>query len=220
MRATAASAVMVGLAVLAGCSAHDGSPGGSASCAALLEYAGHVYSGYGDLVRDPATTGRVDDGVLPGCDDGNGATADEPAKVSELAGIPMARAVLVGGQLYVRRDRPFPEAARIWFQRPECEGRSAFELRGRWLTVQGPRKVRFDGDLRAPYRLDVHVTRGPQQYVGTTVTVHADEKTDPGLGPRDVKSSLWRGGTVTAEVRCDDGRFVAETLDSQPGAAG
>jgi len=218
MRQTAMKQTMLlvaGIVVLAGCAAQDGSPGASASCAAVLEYDGHRYVGHGELVRDPETTGRVEDGRLPGCDDGNGASPDRTAKVEELADVPQSRAVLVDGQLYVRTDRPFPEEARQWFRRQRCDRTGAFQVHGQWLAVHTTRKVRFDGDLRPPYRLSMHVTEGPQEYVGTTIEVRATTATRPRLAPEDVKASLWRGGTVTAQVSCAQGDFVAAALTAR-----
>jgi hypothetical protein len=76
-----------------------------------------------------------------------------------------------------------------------------------WLGVTGSHKPRFEGDIRLPYRLEVHAVDGPGRYVGATLHVHADRATDPALGPRDVKTSLWHGGQVAARVDCVDGRF-------------
>lgn len=43
--------------------------------------------------------------------------------------------------------------------------------RGWRLGVIGPKPPRFEGDLRSPYRLNVHVTSGPDAYTGTTTDV-------------------------------------------------
>jgi hypothetical protein len=58
------------------------------------------------------------------------------------------------------------------------------------------------------------VTQGPREYVGSRITVHADERTDPQLGPEDVKQTLWEGGDVVATVHCEADRFVADGLRS------
>ena len=202
--------VLATAALLAGCglgSAPDrlwsAGTSSDASCAALLEYDGDEYGGHGDLKRQPATTGRVETGVAPGCDDGNGEAPDRQVRVAELADLPMDRAVLVEGSLYVRTDLPFPESARPWFVPPSCHTRGSFELQGDWISVQGPKEPRFDGDLRMPYRLGVRVTGGPVEYRETTIQVHVDERTAPTLGPDDVNTSLWEGGGVVAEMRCE-----------------
>jgi hypothetical protein len=188
-----------------------------ASCAAFLDFQGHRYVGYGDLLRDPATTGLLDAGSLPGCDDGNGAAPTRRVRVAELVDVPLRRAVLVDGVLYVRTDRALPQPARKWFVAPACQTGGQFSLRGDWLSVQGPRELRFDGDIRPPYRLGVHVTRGPEKYLGTTLQVHATSHTYPTLGATDVKHSLWKGGGLIALVQCAHGDFLASSLTSTPG---
>ena len=187
------------------------------SCAALLDFGGHRYTGHGELKRDPETTGRTATGTVPGCEDGNGAAPTRQVKVVELADIGMRRAVLVDGTLYVRTDRPFPATARAWFVAPRCEDGGRFELAGEWLSAQGGLRPRYDGDLRPPYRIGVHVTRGPRRYVASTVQLHVTRHTRPALSSKDAKASLRRGGTVTAEVRCVDGRFVTTSVTSRPG---
>ncbi len=211
-------AVLATTALVGGCSQDRGGHSESeALCASLLEYDGHRYNGHGELKRDPATTGRVDAGTALGCDDGNGAAPDRQVQVAELADVAMDRAVLVEGTVYVRSDLPFPKTARAWFVAPACDSDRRFELRGDWLSVKSPHRPRFDGDLRPPYRLGVHVTGGPDEYVGATIQVHVTERTDPALGSKDVKTSLWEGGGVVAQVQCEDGDFLANGLTSTPG---
>ena len=197
----------------------DGSVSGvdGASCAAVLDYQGHRYLGHGDLLRDPPTTGRLETGSVPGCDDGGGAESARTVRVAELAGIPTRHAVLVEDVLYIRTGRALPIRARKWFVAPVCQTRGRFRLRGDWISVQGPREVRFDGDIRPPYRLGVHVARGPEKYLGATIQIHATRSTRPTLGPRDVKSSLWKGGDIVAVVRCTHHDFLATALESTPG---
>ena len=207
--------VLAAGALLSGCGQERGDGAGETgdlSCAALLEYDGHRYIAHGELKRDPATTGRVGSGVAPGCDGGGGATRDRRVEVAELTDLPKDRAVLVEGSVYVRVDQPFPEAARAWFVAPRCDTSREFELRGDWLSVQGPNRPRFDGDLRPPYRLGVHVTDGPEEYVGATIQIRATKSTHPALGPEDVKTSLWKGGGVIAQVQCESGHFTASSL--------
>lgn len=221
------TATVAAVLVLGGCGqtrghvAGGGSGGsGAGDCAALLEYGGHRYYGERELRRDPATTGRVETGTVPGCDDGGGAGPDRRVQVAELAEVPMARAVLVDGRLYVRYDRRLPEAVRGWFPAPGCSTPLDFEVRGDWLGVRGAHRPRFDGDLRPPYRVAVHVTAGPEEYLGATIRLLATGATHPGLGPDDVRSSLLAGGGLVAEVRCADGLFVATALSSTPADTG
>lgn len=188
-----------------------------ASCASLIEYDGARYAGHGELRRDPALTGRTDEGTVASCDDGEGDTGVESAVVEELVDLPLSRAFLSGGTVFLRQDRPFPEEIRDWFRPPGCEHEGDLALTGTWVGVRTTRAVRFDGDLRPPYVVEMHVDDGDDAYLGATLDVRATDLTDPALGPDDVRSSLWEGGDVRAVVRCEDGRFLATSLTSTPG---
>jgi hypothetical protein len=217
-----ASALLLAGTALASCSVGGDDGAGSASCAALLVRDGHTYRGVGGVKRDPATTGRLVDAVIPACDDSGGRRPVEPdagVRVHELAAVPVGTALLWNGGVYVRDGRTLPPAAQRWFRAPRCTSPGAFSLTADWLGVTGPKQPRFDGDLRPPYRLEVHVVEGPPAYVGATVQVHAVASTEPGLGPRDVKASLWQGGQVVARVTCVHGRFRAVSLRVPPGSA-
>ena len=205
----------VALLLVAGCSGPT-TPGGDASCADFADYRGERYAGHGELQRMPETAGPAGTAIRVSCDDGNGESEATGMEVEELGEVPLDRAFLSHGQLYVREDLDFPEAARAWFEKTRCDEDGGFELTGQWLGVTSPKEVRFDGDLRPPYRISAWVVEGPAAYVDTLVTVHATEATDPPLGPEDVERSLWKGGDVTAQVHCEDGRFVADGL-STPG---
>lgn len=204
--------------ILAGCSGTGGREnvghGVDAACADIVTYDGQTYWGHGDLARTPATTGRTDEGVREGCDDGNGAEPDHRVRVEELADLPLERGFLVNGQVYVNHDLPFPEAIRHWFASPACSGDAPLELTGRWVGVTSSNKPRFDGDLRPPYRATMWVEEGPERYVGTRIAVRADQGTSPQLGPEDVKRALWHNGRLTARVHCEGGRFLADGLST------
>ena len=224
MRTATATVLVLAGWLLAGCGQDAGpprpagSPDGttvtqSALCSAELEYAAHRYVGHGDLVRDPATTGRVETGTATGDD----CDLSREVEVAELAGVSMERAVLAEGTVYVRADRPFPEAVKAWFSPVRCASEGEFELSGDWLGVESPNAAASDGDLRPPFRVEVHVTEGPADYLGARVTIRATEETEPTLGPADVRDSLREGGGIVAVVHCADGAFRATALTSTPG---
>jgi hypothetical protein len=206
--------VVAGPVLLAGLSACSGGDPGSASCAAVLVYEGHTYLGNGGVKRDPEVIGRSMPAVVPGCNDTDQSEAqqDEPVRVDELADVAPSTAVFFQGSIYVREGRDLPEQTQRWLRAPRCDTAGTFNVTGDWLGVTGPKKPRFDGDIRLPYRLEVHVTSGPTRYVGTTITVRATEATDPALAPADVKASLWKGGQVSALVQCADQHFEALAL--------
>jgi hypothetical protein len=207
---------LAALLVLASACSSGGEPGVHASfdCVAAVEIDGERYVGHGDLERTPETTGRTEPATRPGCDDGGGAEPDQRVQAEELVGIPMSEGVLVDGSFYVRDDGTFPEEARAWFEPVTCQEEAAFEVSGPWEGARSEHRARFDGDLRPPYRLTMWVSQGPREYVGSRITVLADERTDPQLGPEDVKQTLWEGGDVVATVHCEGDRFVADGLRS------
>ena len=221
--AVLAVSTLLGVA-LAGCGSGSGPDpgsrsGGAASCAALIRYDGHDYLGTGELRRTPPTTGRTLSAVLPGCDDTGGqgpAPHDEKVRVEELADLDPGLALLWNGAVLVRRGRVLPPATRVWFRAPRCTTPGQVELTGAWLGVTGPRKPRFDGDLRPPYRLSLRVTDGPARYVGSTITVRATSATDPALTKQDAEQALWDDGQLVATVHCDAGRFQATALRTVP----
>lgn len=210
----AAVTVVAGPVLLAGLSACSGDDPGSASCAAALVHEGHTYLGAGRVKRDPEGTGRSMTAVLPECDDTGQSEAEQgkPVRVQELADVAPGTAVFFEGSVYVRKGRELPKQTLRWFRAPRCGTAGTFQVTGDWLGVTGPNKPRFDGDIRLPYRLEVHVTSAPTKYVGTTITVRATEATDPALTPADVKASLWRGGHISALVQCADEHFEALAL--------
>jgi hypothetical protein len=201
--------------LLAACGSTHTGDGASASCAARIVLRGHTYLGHSELQRDPATTGRRVTGVLPACDDTGGqdaAETDELVQVTELVDVPLSVGFRWDDTVYVRQGRELPPATATWFRPPRCLSVTDVRLVGDWLRVLGRHEPRFDGDVRPPYRLEVRVTDGPPEYVGATITVHADAGTDPALGPADVRRSLWKGGQVIARVTCRAGRFQALSL--------
>lgn len=210
-----AATLVAGPMLLAGLTACGGGGTGVADCAAVVVYKGHTYYGNGGVKRDPETTGRSMPAVMPGCDDTGDqskAERDEPVRVFELADVAPSTAVYLDGAIYIREGRDLPKPTRRWFLTPRCRTTGRFEMTGDWLGVTGPKKVRFDGDIRLPYRLEMHVTSGPSRYVGATIPVRATEATNPALTTEDVKKSLWKGGTVTASVHCAGRHFEALAL--------
>lgn len=208
-------AVVAGSMLLAGLSGCSGGDAGSASCAASIVYDGHTYWGRGGVMRDPEVTGRSMPAVLPGCDDSGGqseAEKDVSVRVDELADVASSTAVLWNGSIFIRDGRDLPKETQRWFRAPRCGTAGTFGVTGDWLGVTGPKKPRFDGDIRLPYRLEVHVTSGPRRYVGTKIMVRATAATDPALTPADVKGSLLQGGQVSASVRCVGRHFEALAL--------
>jgi hypothetical protein len=195
---------------------NSGTERGAASCAAVLRIDGATYIGIGGLVRDPEVTGEEVEAVQPGCNDTGGEEPPgEAVSAQVLSDVAKDTALLFNGDVYVRHGREAPEQLRFWRTAPTCATPGTFELSGTWLGVEGPHQPEYDGDIQLPYRVLMHVDAGPDQYVKTQITVHADTSTSPALGPDDVKASLWTGGTVRAQVHCDADRFAATALTTE-----
>lgn len=188
----------------------------AASCGAVLRIDGATYIGVGGLRRYPAVTGEEVEAIQPGCNDmGGEAPPDETVSAQVLREIGTDTALLFNGDVYVREGREATEQLTYWRTAPPCVTAGTFELSGTWLGVQGPHRPEHDGDIKLPYRVSMHVDEGPEEYVGAQVTVHADTSTIPALGPDDVDSTLWTGGSMTAEVHCDGDRFAARALTAE-----
>ncbi|QZY27898.1 hypothetical protein K6T13_10325 [Nocardioides coralli] len=185
----------------------------------MIEYDGHTYWGQAQLMRRPEVSGRTVTVVRPGCEDSGGqgeVEQDTEVEARELADVGPETAVLVGDSLFVREGRDLPEQLDDWFRSPPCTSPGRFELTAQWLGITSPNEPRFDGDVQAPYRLEVRVTDGPTRYVDATITIRATTGTHPALQPGDVESSLWEGGFVIATVRCDGEDFVATGIVAHP----
>lgn len=176
-----------------------------AQCVGTIRFNGRTYHGWGDLVWDPKATGRVETGT------GRAADCERdgpPVEVAELADLPMSRAVLVEGLLYVRDDLPFPEFARRWVVPAQCKTEGSFQLRGGWLGVEP------GSQLRPPYWITLHVDDGPSEYLGATIEIRVTDTTRPSLTRGDLKAVLWKGGSLDVRARCDPPHFVATGFPS------
>lgn len=177
----------------------------------------HAHRHRRDGVRDSGLTGRTVSATAVWCDDGGrDLQPDTPLEASVLAGIEPSLALFADGMLYVREGAEPPAWTERWFTVPSCRSAGTFEIAGEWTGVDPSREARFDGDLRLPYRVFMHVDRGPRRYVGAQVKLRATASTRPALGPTDVRTALWESGRVTARVRCHAGSFKAVELHSVP----
>lgn len=194
--------------------------GGDASCALLIRYRGAVYEGTGVGVAPPA--GRpLGEAVLPGCDDGGGASADEEVEVAELQGVSPDVALVWPGYedvVFIRRGATLPQAVEDLLRPPACDSRDEpIDLAGPWLGILGA-----DGytevDLKPPYDVDLFVEESSApRYDRAFLTVRVPASLGEPLTRADVESSLWEGGTVSARVRCgDEGAYVAERIAAAP----
>lgn len=186
--------------------------GGDASCAYVVEYAGRTWSPAGSE-RQVAPGAVLGAGVLPGCDDGNGATEPETVEVRRIDRVDPAVAVQVDGQVLVPWGEPLPEALREAASRPTCDLEGPTALAGRWLGVRSSREVRFDGDVRGPYRIDFETSdpRVTGGFATAVLTARGTTASVP-ITPDDVRRLLWRDAPSVLLTHCDGDRFVVESL--------
>jgi hypothetical protein len=188
-----------------------------------LSYDGAIYEDApgGPPDRRPVLTGRTDTAELPGCNDTGGeAPPAEQVTVEELDGVPMTTAVWSMGGVLVRRGESLPALAEGWYGVPTCSLAGAVELAGRWLGVSSQKRVRFDGDLRTPLRIDLYVAPSagnPDELQRYTLKVHDDGAASPALDKHMAEEALWSSrSSLAVTVACDGDRFVAKSFALLP----
>jgi hypothetical protein len=195
-----------------------------ASCAFIVEYEGHRYVGNYAHVS-PIDGKPLGTATQPGCQD----TPDGPAPearevdVSAIDGVSPDVAITIRGRddsILIRDDTDserLPGALARLVRTPTCSSREQrVWISGRWLGILGA-----DGhtelDLEPPYDVRIRVTETSfVDYARAELTVRVPAILGRPLSRRDIESSLWEGGTLTATVRCRDGELVASTLTAAP----
>ena len=137
MRAALALLLVAGLGAACSSTVHE-----AGSCAATLDWNGVRYQGNG--YRLPPELGeRLGDGVVPGCDDGGGASGDSSADVYAIEGVePSVAVALAEGDAvylapeYSRADAMFPEALQPVIFGPSCSEAEPFVVEGELLGAE------------------------------------------------------------------------------------
>jgi hypothetical protein len=211
----------IAASALSGCGSNPAGVGGvDADCALLVRYQGQTYFGRGVQVA-PREGRLIGTGVLPGCDDGDGAEPDEEIRLAEIEGVPPEIALAWHGQgdtvFVLEGVDQLPSEVRRLTRVPQCDSRDEpIELAGPWLGILGA-----DGhtelDLAPPY--DVHVfvqeTTSPR-YERAFLTIRVPEELGRPLTRDDIHSSLWESGTIEFTTGCDNGRYVALRVAAYP----
>ena len=232
-RVSRRSATLVMMLFLAACSEPSGPSGtlhegdvlgeGEGSCAFVVIFGGERYAGRQVLVEPPLGEG-LGEGLIPSCDDSNASESvgDERIPVVALEGIDPSIAIVWEGQpssILVREDiEPWPSELDRYLQRPVCDpAHEPIHLFGRWVGIIQPDQT-TELDLVPPYDLEllVSVASAPE-YQGTDLTVRVPASAGRLVTKEDIRTSLWKGGSIEMTVRCSGARFLADSLGTYPG---
>ena len=197
---------------------------GAASCAFVVEHDGHRY--FGNTARIGPVEGRpLGTAIQPGCQDtvNEPVPADNKIEISEIEGVPPELAIMIqGGEdtILVRDDVDYarlpPEVTRL-LNGTSCDsGGQPVQISGNWLGILGA-----DGntelDLNPPYDVRIRVNEASlAAYERAELTIRVPPSLGRPLTRRDIESSLWEGGTLKATVTCNDGEFVASSIEAAP----
>ena len=188
----------------------------------MLDYRGDRYTSAGDLARLPTAVGTAGQATYPPCDDTGGrlpSGGGGQVSVGRIRGVDPGTAFLANGRLWLHRDvTSLPGFVRASRLPVPCTLRGPVTVSGTWLSVESPRRVRFDGDVRPPYRIELasgtpSVVPAGYQSVVLSVAGTRDTRT---ATPAEVRRTLQSGDPVDVEVHCDGRRFVADSLAASP----
>ena len=187
--------------------------GSQASCGFVVSYEGRTYAGAGVEVA-PREGRPVGTGLLLGCNDG-----EEEIKLAEVDGVSPDIALAWRGHgdtVLIRKGIEYdrlPRALARLQQAPACaSGDEPIELSGPWLGIIG-------SDLAPPYDLEIYVEESSaKRYARAFLTVRVPARLGLPLTRADIRSSLWRGGTISLTIECREGRYLAERVEARPPA--
>jgi Family of unknown function (DUF6281) len=217
------TALLVSLAA-AGCagSAEHAAVAGSGSCAFVATFHGHRY--FGMSVRVAPVAGRsLGAARMPPCDDTGGSLPAPPGerlRVAELPGVPSSVALVVVGMddtLLVRNRKRVPDEVRRLLRSPACSAAdSPLTLEGPWtgiLQANGETEV----DLVPPYDVTVRVaSASAPRYLRALIDVRVTRELGRAISRHDIRTSLWKGGTISITATCQAGRYVATQVSTAP----
>lgn len=217
-------APVAALLALAGCtSAPEPEPETEASCAAILEFQGRSYAGFGELLRTPKPGRELDEGVLPGCDDqaNEPAEPNEPVVVLEFPGVDVADAVLTEDGVWVAESAAsLPRRVAASNQPVRCVGDGPRTVAGSWDAVSAGSPSE-DDELSPPYVAVIRADEGPRlplrEWRSVTLNVLVTAET-AGADAAGLADSALRGSDrVELDVHCEGRRFVADSIRIAPG---
>jgi hypothetical protein len=219
------------LAAVNACSAEtSGRSGGSsvaAECTSIIEFDGREYIGHYEVMQQPDVASQIGHASYQVCNDNPGAAVqdnepeDESFEIVALEGVDPSLAIYGNGVVFIEREQyeasgwTMPAALAEVFNRPTCSSSEPFEITGQWLSIDGENAD--EQGLEAPYRIEIAISDTDlEALLDTRVIVTVTDQTSPTLNTPDIKSVLWEGGDVSAQLQCDGDRF--EAISVQPAA--
>jgi hypothetical protein len=203
--------------------ARDVSEVAGALCALEMSYHGarYVSAPKGPPDRSPALTGRTATATLPACDDGGGdGQGPEDVQVSQIDGVPLNTAFWWDNTIMLRSGAALPESLDALYQPPVCRFPGQVQVTGRWLGVTTSKKVRFDGDLRTPLRIELYVEKADDPTAdleGYTIRVHDDGDAQPALDKTMAEQALWSSrAALKVALVCNRDAFQAASFGTVP----
>ena len=195
--------------------------GGGGSCAFIATYAGARYEGR-RVVVEPPLGDALGKAVIPACDDGGGSpSADERIPVRELEGIDPGVGIVWEGSLssiLIREDLgSLPPELERYLERPVCDPTLApIELHGQWIGIIQPDET-TEVDLEPPYDLELLVaSSSAPEYVGADLVVRVPRSAGRLITQEDIRTSLWKGGSIDVTASCAGDRFLVESTETSP----
>jgi Family of unknown function (DUF6281) len=206
--------VIITLVLFAGCS-EPGTSGeglGSGSCGLMAQFEGRSYLGNGVRVI-PTYGGPLGRATIPPCGDDDGFSIEAFSIVGVSPKVAFAARQYDDLVFIAEGTDSLPRALQRLRQVPRCiDSDAPISLHGPWLGIIG-----VDGntevDLVPPYDLDMRVDEASAaRYERVFLTIHVAESLGQPLTREDVRSSLWKGGTLSIVATCLDGQFWAERV--------
>jgi hypothetical protein len=194
-----------------GCAHRDGalSVSFTVGCQAVLASS---YSGMGGIRVIPTYGEPLGEAFVPPCDEDDGFR------------IEAVRIVGVDPKIAFAPDREetifiadgvneLPPSLQRLRRPPRCDhGEAPVELTGQWLGIVDP-----GVDLIPPYRLQMRVDLATvSHYERTFPTIRVESELRRPLRRRDLRSSLWQGGSISVTATCVRGQFHAQEVAALP----
>jgi len=191
-------------------------------CVLKVQFRGDDYGGTSVLVA-PRHGRILGTGVIPACNDtGEGGGRAERVTIQALPGVSPATAVVVRGwddSVLVRDDAEvLPAAVQRLTEPVTCRpAGEPITLLGQWTGIIQPNQE-TELDLVPPYHLYITVRQAShERYDRAFLTVVVPPSLGTPLDRDDVKTSLWKGGDLSAQVHCGSkGTYVADRVEAFP----